>query len=409
MAKKRKYLLAAVAAILLLGISVAVFIRLHNTAEETQKMDYTHLTDMQADTDDSQSYWSTNGHNFAKAEGGYYFLNETANSLMFFDSETKEYIPVCAKPECEHNNSSCDAYLASGSHLIGSVYYYKGYIYLFKLVNGKAALEQITSDGSSRRVIAEVIPNNGTSSLYMAFHAGYAYIYDHSGHLHLDEEYTESIIEVCLETGELKNVYEITGVNMAIDNAKSFGDKLFFVVEQSCKNEETGITALKGQGLFAYDYNTHEVYCINKSDIYDYFMDIENNALYYYINGEGLYKADIDTMDSRLIYAATDQMDMCQVSYDGKYLYLNNLRWCGYKNVSRKYGSCIVLDTNGEIVNEIPCSGFLHIYYGDSEYMFALRPGEGAMNGLVYIEKSSIETIKDWTRISETEIEITER
>ena len=91
--------------------------------------------------------------------------------------------------------------------------------------------------------------------------------------------------------------------------------------------------------------------------------------------------------------------------------YLSNkvfpLPWgSAYKNISRKDVKCIVMNPNGEIVNEIPCSGFLHIYYGDSEYMFALKPGEGAMNGLVYIEKSNIETIKEWTQISKSEIEI---
>lgn len=405
MSKKAKCLLAA-AIIFAAGAVVVMFVLSHNTGEMKKDTDYTYLTNMQADSDDSQSYWATNGHNFAKAEGGYYFLNELGNSLMFFDADTKEIIPVCGKPECQHNDKDCNAYLGRGSHLLGSIYYYQGYIYLFKLSNGNAAVEQIEPDGSSRRVIAEVMPNDGTTSLYMAFHNGCAYVYDHTAHIHSDEEHTECIKEVSLETGEVHNIYEITGINMAIDNAKSFGGKLFFVVEQGCKNEDTGIIALKGQGLFAYDYDTKQVYCINESDIYDYYMDIENNNLYYYINGEGLYKADINTMESSLIYQASKEMDMCQISYDGKYVYLNNMRWSTYKNTPRKNAKCIVINPNGEIVNEIPCSGFLHIYYGDSEYMFALKPGEGAMNGLVYIDKSNIETIKEWTQISKSEIEI---
>jgi hypothetical protein len=406
MSRRKNYLIACLAFVLIVGIAVVIFILIHREREAESGIQYKNLTNMETDTEDTQSYWSTNGHNFAKGEGGYYFTNQTANSLMFFDADTKEIIPVCAKPECSHNDSSCNAYLGSGEHLIGSVYYYRGCVYLFKTVNGNAALEQIQADGSSRKVIAEVLPNDGTGSVYVAFHDGFAYVYDHAGHLHSDTEYTEKIIEVSIENGSTRTVYEKTGVNLAIDNAKDFGGKLFFVIEQGVKNEDTGITVLKGQGLFAYDYATGNVSCISTDDIYDYYVNTDSNILYYYVNGEGLYHADMNTMESSLLYTAMAEMDMCQISYDGNYLYLNNLRWSLYKNTSWKNVECIVMDTNGKVVNEIPCSNFLHIYYGDSNYMFALKPGEGAMNGLVYIDKKEITTVKEWTRLSETEIEI---
>ena len=58
---------------------------------------------VQETENDSQSYWGTVAHNFAKGEGGYYYMDNGDSYLMFFDEETQESYPLCALPNCQHN------------------------------------------------------------------------------------------------------------------------------------------------------------------------------------------------------------------------------------------------------------------------------------------------------------------
>ena len=46
--------------------------------------------------------------------------------LLFLNLETNDVIPVCAKPECDHKSSSCNAFFGNGAAL-RSIYYYRGY------------------------------------------------------------------------------------------------------------------------------------------------------------------------------------------------------------------------------------------------------------------------------------------
>ena len=41
------------------------------------------------------------------------------------------------------------------------------------------------------------------------------------------------------------------------------------------------------------------------------------------------------------------------------------------------------------------------MFFGDDRYMFAEKPGEGSENGLLFIDKKDITTVKEWTRLME--------
>lgn len=400
----KKKIFAISGIILIIIVAVFIFIR-RNQVEDTLPTMYADVSGLEDSTEDAQNYWSTRGHNFTKGENGYYFLNEMSDSLLFFDAQTKTYYPVCAKPDCLHNDTGCNAYLGRGQYLLGSVYYYRGNIYLFKIQNGNAALTQISADGSSRKILCEVMPTDGASSLYMVFHDDMVYVYDCWGGKASGVERTESIYQVSLKEGSIHTVYEYTGVNAAIDNARSFGNKLFFMVNEGVKNETTQVTEVTCRGLYAYDYATGETALVSDGNIYDYTINITTQELYYYITGMGLYREKIGEQNRELLYRAEQDTGTCRLSYDGKYLYMDNRDWAWDSNTSESI-KCMVLQTDGTMVNTIPCPGYLLISYGDDKFMFAQRPGEGAMNGLVYIDKSEIESVKEWTRLSQTNIGI---
>ncbi len=401
----KKKIIVAVSGIVVVVLAVFLFIR-KNKVSDTMPTMYAQVTGLESTQDNSQSYWSARGHNFARGENGYYFLNTMGNSLMFFDEQTKEYFPVCAKPECTHNSMDCNAYLGKGQYLLQSIYYYKGNIYLFKINNGNANLTQISADGSSRKDLCDVMPTDGGSSMYMVFNNDMAYIYDCWGNKASGTESTEKIRRVSLKDGNVDTVYEYTGTNCAIDNAKGFGNKLFFLVNEGVKDEKTGVTVMTTKGLYTLDYATGDVTLVTDGDIYDYYVNTDTQELYYYISGSGLYREKLGENNRELIYTATDETGYCRMSYDGKYIYLDNNEWAWNKNISYEQIKCFVLKTDGTVVNTIPCPNFLSIYYGDDKYMFANKPGDGAMNGLVYIDKSNIETVQEWTQISKSEISI---
>ena len=57
-------------------------------------------------------------------------------------------------------------------------------------------------------------------------------------------------------------------------------------------------------------------------NINDYY--VVDGTMYYFVTGEGLYKIDIGSDISQKIWESTEQCDMCSVSSDGEYIYLNN-------------------------------------------------------------------------------------
>ena len=63
---------------------------------------------------------------------------------------------------------------------------------------------------------------------------------------------------------------------------------------------------------------------------------------------------------------------MCSVSSDGKYIYLNNHKYCYY--LWELYGFSenryIILDKDGNVINEILCPDALALYFGDDGYLF---------------------------------------
>ena len=47
------------------------------------------------------------------SEQGVYHIvkGKIGNQLYFYDGETNQDVPLCAKPNCDHNNNQCEAYL----------------------------------------------------------------------------------------------------------------------------------------------------------------------------------------------------------------------------------------------------------------------------------------------------------
>ena len=75
---------------------------------------YADLPDTYVEGADYQNTFSvgSGGPFITPADGGYYFLS--GNYLCFLDGETLDAVPVCNRPDCQHNDTSCNAYFDVG-------------------------------------------------------------------------------------------------------------------------------------------------------------------------------------------------------------------------------------------------------------------------------------------------------
>ena len=189
-------------------------------------------------------------------------------------------------------------------------------------------------------------------------------------------------------------IYDVTGVSLAIKNVKGFGDGLYFNVQHSERSDEN--ISISSYGLYMYSQSEKNVSQISTENINDYYLS--DNYLYYFINGQGLYKSDIENQKTELIYKSNKAVDMCNISYDGRYLYISNGKYCDYlrKVLGNKEKKYIVIDTDGKVINEISCADSLEMLFGDDRYLFCMGMGE---DQLMYIDKREIEKAEEWKNI----------
>ncbi len=337
---------------------------------------------------DEQSYWNPDIHSIAKSEEGYYFLTYDVDgtTLKYFEDATHRTIAVCAKPDCTHDNSDCNAFF-SMDYLSSPVYYYKGYIYMVRVDGGMAKVVRIQKDGSKREDVADLFANDGVTSISMVFHDDCIYAYDHLGHTASDEVGKEVIKKIELRTGQSEEAFSYEGKNAAISGARSFGDKLFFKILTYSLDRDKG-EINESFLLYCYDYGTGNAEVISDKNISDYYVDTENGVLFYFIIGKGLYSRKLNETDSSLLYKADETIVRATMSYDGNYLYMSNGGAGSATDYSKKIERKIfVLKTDGTVVNTIALdknSGTA--YFGDEKYMFFAKTG----GELVYIDKNNI-------------------
>ena len=85
------------------------------------------------------------------------------------------------------------------------------------IINGMANLCRMDKSGSTTKNTGRVISLVMVRVLYILLFLGdYAYAYDSGSHLGLDTEFTEKIVEVSLKNGERNEIYDVTGVSLAI-------------------------------------------------------------------------------------------------------------------------------------------------------------------------------------------------
>lgn len=355
--------------------------------------------DVRASETDAQPYWNIFNQPVAKAENGYYYFKKnmesvTTDYLMYMDAQSLESTVVCNKAECTHRDESCNAFF-SLEYECQSVYYYKGFVYVLKdnKSDGRTYLEQVAPDGSSRKTLFEVgVYWPGYKALFCQ---DSVFISNRIGGNGI-EATKEVIRRRSLDGKEDENIYEYEAQGAQITAVKNYGDKLFFVVtEWPRENKESGRT-MKSNGVFVYDLESRQTTHLLDENISDFTVNLEDGNIYYFVIDKGLYKRSLSGGEGVRIYECSPELynNFCQISNDGKYLYLSNEQnEMLLAKIIKLY--MWVLDYDGKVINEIETPQPYSTFFGDGQYVF----GSTQNDNLAVIRKSEIESAKTWTKI----------
>ena len=297
---KKKWLVV-VGTLVVLAAAIGIYASVNKVKNSVSEPDYSSIGSGYQ-LDDSQNYWRGIGfRDFTATEDGYYFLTQNMLHLYYFDYATKEAVIACAKPECKHKDNTCNAYMWSTPYIVDNIYYHNGYLYYMKYESGMSVLVRMDTAGNNREDIAKIMPSGQDASTHLVFHGDYAYAYCEYTHYTLDEEYTEIIKRISLKDGSTNNIYEVSGKNITVADVKSYGNRLYFAVQEQVEKRSYNS---KTRGLYAYDYDTEKVSLVSDEDISDYCMIGDKNIFAYYVVGQGLYYSDINEQPTQLVIKA---------------------------------------------------------------------------------------------------------
>ena len=324
--------------------------------------------------------------NVAKAENGYYIWEEGRGRLMYFDTASKNYIPLCNKPNCTHNSEDCNAFFNSnGEEEIGYIkghgyiQYYNGYVYIAGYdKEGYVYLYKVSPDGSTcekymtlyKADLSSTNPEDDENvsqftSPDLCIHRGYIYFFT-------NRESELKLHRIRLGEDDTEVVFENAGSRPSLYRMKAYGDYLFF---QSGNFIDDGYIDIDA-GIFALNINTAKVQMVKKDAISDY--AISDNKLYYTTaTGINCYSLE-DQKDTEAVNTGVRG----NVAVNGDFIYFFHGDTCKLSQY----------DSKGKLLNEVTDIGFPPCYMGDKDYFFA----SGDKNGILSVKDLSEGKAK-WT------------
>ena len=122
-----------------------------------------------------------------KSDTGYYYIGDD-RIIIYIDSKTQKATPLCAKPDCMHNDpDTCDAYVNSSENIsqdslwgsLGTaIQYYQGYLYMVcgeydkSMIEYNTYLMKMDKDGTNRQKVTDYFDSPFTNWF---IHQGYFY------------------------------------------------------------------------------------------------------------------------------------------------------------------------------------------------------------------------------------------
>lgn len=268
------------------------------------------------------------------------------NYLMYFDYETGEKVFVCGKNNCQHNDSSCNAYFDKNKFPMCNLWNYEGNLYTPMIEDGNIWICKISPDGSTREKICKIMrqyieikqdEEEVSESDYfpeIQLHRGYIYFTDY----YMGAE-ASALYRVKLEeNANVECLYRVSGKNTSIYRIKPYGKYVLFQMGISKEN-----TKDVQDNIYAYDTENNKLWYVCK----DVYRD-------YTVIGENLYYVDLERNIKRMNLTTGEQSEFYKCKLDTENTY--NLMVFAYgKNIVVRIKD--VLNENSSIQYELDEAG----------------------------------------------------
>ena len=209
-----------------------------------------------------------------ESEQAYYLFSTSNNYLHYYDKESGISGILCGKPDCDHSDTSCNAYFIGS----GDLMYYDGYIYSVQQGN---TLIRIKPDGTERETVQRL---QGGIANSVWLHRGY--IYSVQSVSSVVDGVSQNLIRLTQEVlgdaeQEAKTILEVVGNDYFY---QVVGNTVYVGIEAYTLAEDSSI-ASSSISLYAYDSASGSLDKLAESAVEDnyliYDMRYNDNTLYF--------------------------------------------------------------------------------------------------------------------------------
>lgn len=272
-----------------------------------------------------------------ESDKGYYFwecmnLDPGFSRLLFMDKESRQVVPLCNKPDCDHTTNECNAYypeIETGKEWIEKRYlqYYQGNLYVIGCdEEGYVSLYMIKEDGSewersTQLFRADFATSGRWTDPEVLIAEGYIYFIDCG-------QENRKLERIKIEGKDSEIVYD--GEDEAINSVyrmKEYGEYVYFqslsFLEGDSENavgglyrcDAAGQCELVKEGLIGpYAIKEDKVYYGNEKGICCYSLTEETETV---LNEEPQTIPDVTLTDDYIVLCYSDNCETILYDYEG--------------------------------------------------------------------------------------------
>mgnify|MGYP002624596934 CR=1 FL=1 len=250
---------------------------------------------------DPEIFGYQNSYNdfFFETGDGCYYLNTFNNKIYFSERGQHTFYLLCAKPDCSHTGTDCNAY---GGYALG---YFDGHIYTVCLLekNNDADsdfyLIEMNPDGTEHKEIARlpsITTQTGASAAGMSeyyFHKGYLYM-TLGPFTNLEPDASVRFYRIDLKTGDIERLFEdaIPEHAQSLNRTSFFDDTVYLILRDytsgKCGVWEASVTDGTLRKLTI-------PWTVGSTRVTKF-----GDTLYYYLNGTGYCEYNLTADEQRV-------------------------------------------------------------------------------------------------------------
>lgn len=243
--------------------------------------------------------------------GGYYFCDESSvpNMLMFHDDATRQTVPVCNRPDCDHTGD-CAARLNFATDYL---HWYDGNLYAIYHSGFQVNLQRISPDGATRDDVGTLFNMAANGGSVMAvFHRGYVYCIPTGGDL---VRHKTKLYRMSLGGGEeAELVHTFDPVIGGEAYLRAYGNYVYILHQHYADKDANGYNG----DLWRYDIHSGKMELVMEGMRRMFAVD---EQFLYYDSDTQVIARDLETGEETVLLELGIPVVVLR---DGRYLYCDN-------------------------------------------------------------------------------------